>query len=76
MCGEQPTASSKSSLDEASEGEEGSSKEEEQRNDKESETLLKFLNCAWLWDTLTSPWLSGEHHVTGTWGSLPWKRLE
>lgn len=54
MCGEQPKASSKSSLGGASEREEGSSKEKGQRNDKESEVLSKFPNCAWLWDTLPS----------------------
>lgn len=53
VCGEQPTAPSKHSLDGASEREEGSSEEKEQKNDKESEALSS-LNCACLWDTLPS----------------------
>lgn len=50
MCGEQPTTSSKASLDGAAEREEKSSKED----GKESEVLSKFLNYAWHSGTLLS----------------------
>ena len=54
MCGEQPTTSSKASLDGAAEREEDSGKEKEQRDGKESEVPSNFLNCAWHSGTLLS----------------------
>lgn len=54
MCGEQPTTSSKASLDGAVEREEESSTKKEQRDGKESEVLSNFLNYAWHSSTLLS----------------------